>query len=576
VDLQQAHYIAAGEDGSQSFAAVHAIVHLSPDGTPQRVDAAGDVALATDAHGQVTSQQMQMELGPEGQARNGHFAGNVRFASEDAGKKETGGADDAQVAFDGKGRPTHALMNGNVSVNEQAPAAMRQLNAATMNLTLAGGGKQPSVLRAAEAFGPAGAHLQLFGDSAKGRSSTDVKADRLTGRFDPSSSVTELTGLDGTGHTTVERIALNPAGAQQSKDTSQGELLHLDFEPGTAGRSELARAEQKGSVTTVHEALATSGPKKGQPEVEHSRSDDAVFDAASDTLHLIGAVEVQDEASALFANQVDVNRATGESMATGSVRVAYVTTPTSGKTPQEPVHVLAARALGHKSNGLAEFFADPGGRVRMWQETSQVEAPQIDFYQKDKRLIAHGAPGSDAPDVRTVLAGNNSGKAPKPGKPQTAEGPIRVLSRSMVYTDAARTVEFTGGVRVLDQDGTMTSQQATVWLTAAQAPAQTTPAAGFMGGKVDRIIATGNVVLDQPGRKGTGEKLVYTAAEDLFVLTGTPASPPRVVDQAQGTTTGAALKFHSGDDSIEILGSLDGKQNGKQAGRVRTETRMSH
>jgi lipopolysaccharide export system protein LptA len=145
----------------------------------------------------------------------------------------------------------------------------------------------------------------------------------------------------------------------------------------------------------------------------------------------------------------------------------------------------------------------------------------------------------------------------------------------MVYTDSARTVEFTGSVRVVQQDGVLTSNQATVWLTPANAASSTVksaPAAssGFMAGKLDHMVATGAVVISQPGRRGTGDKLVYTASDGVYVLTGTKAVPPKVVDQAQGTTTGAALRFKSGDDSVEVLGSVDAKT----PGRVRSETRM--
>jgi lipopolysaccharide export system protein LptA len=84
------------------------------------------------------------------------------------------------------------------------------------------------------------------------------------------------------------------------------------------------------------------------------------------------------------------------------------------------------------------------------------------------------------------------------------------------------------------------------------------------------MIATGSVVVDQPGRKGTGDRLVYTASDGVYVLTGTKSAPPRVVDEAQGTTTGAALRFRSGDDSVEVLGSTDAKAGG----RVHSETRM--
>jgi lipopolysaccharide export system protein LptA len=84
---------------------------------------------------------------------------------------------------------------------------------------------------------------------------------------------------------------------------------------------------------------------------------------------------------------------------------------------------------------------------------------------------------------------------------------------------------------------------------------------------VDHIVVSGAVELEEPGRRGSGDKLVYTAEDRTFVLTGTKAVPPKVVDEAQGTVTGAALRFRSGDDSVEVL-SGDGAQ------KVRTETRM--
>jgi lipopolysaccharide export system protein LptA len=275
-----------------------------------------------------------------------------------------------------------------------------------------------------------------------------------------------------------------------------------------------------------------------------------------------------------------VDRGTGDAAANGSVRVNYVQAPRPGEpaaaSPPEPVHVLAARALAHKQTGLAEFFGDGTARARMWQGESQVEAPVLDFYRKEKRLIARGEAGSDAATVRTVLVNAKTGNAPAAGakKTQGSGGPVRIVSQEMIYTDSARTVEFDGAVRAVDADGTLTSKAATVWLT----PGSSQPgvaggadaSSGFMGGKVDHMIATGSVVIDQPGRKGTGDRLVYTASDGVFVLTGTKSAPPRVVDEAQGTTTGAALRFRSGDDSVEVLGSTDAKGGG----RVHSETRM--
>ena len=92
-----------------------------------------------------------------------------------------------------------------------------------------------------------------------------------------------------------------------------------------------------------------------------------------------------------------------------------------------------------------------------------------------------------------------------------------------------------------------------------------------MGGSVERVVATGHIEMEQPGRRATGEELVYTASDGMFVLTGTAAVLPKVVDQQQGTVTGASLRFHSGDENVVV------SNGGDSAGqRVRTETRVKN
>lgn len=582
IDLLTAHYISAGTSGAENASASHATIHTNAAGNPQKINAEGNVTLTSDQRGTVVSDKLDLDLGDKGQAQAAHLYGNVKYANDEGAKRENGRANDAKIAFDPTGRPIHALMTGAVNFLEQAPASSRNLESATLDLTLGGGGKEPSVVRAAEAFGPGGATLKLAGEDAKGRTSTDVKADKLVGRFAPAAKTTELTGLDGTGHSWVQRIVDAPSGTQMSKDTSTGDVLHVDFQSDGKGHSDLARAEQKGSVVTVREAVQVVHGKPGLPTVEHSRADDEIYEAEPNLAHLIGNVDVQDETSAMTADKVDVNRGNGDAFAYGAVKVTYLKAPEPGAapstTPQEPVHVLASRAIAHKSSGLSEFFGSGQDLARMWQGTSQVQAPVLDLFRAEKKLVAHGEPGSDAPAVRAVLAsasaaapGTSASAKKKPG----ASGTTHIVSKEMVYTDRARTVEFTGSVRVVDQDETLSSNQATVWLTQAapgSSPAKDAPEAssGFMGGRVDHMVASGAVAINQPGRRATGENLVYTAADGMYVLTGTKATPPKVVDQSQGTTTGAALRFKSGDDSVEVLGSVDGKT----AGRVRSETRM--
>ena len=77
--------------------------------------------------------------------------------------------------------------------------------------------------------------------------------------------------------------------------------------------------------------------------------------------------------------------------------------------------------------------------------------------------------------------------------------------------------------------------------------------------------------MKQPGRRGTGEQLTYTAATDSFALTGTAAKPPRVTGEQGSVVTGATLLFQGADSTIVVAGS---KGDAKAAGpaRVHTET----
>jgi lipopolysaccharide export system protein LptA len=91
---------------------------------------------------------------------------------------------------------------------------------------------------------------------------------------------------------------------------------------------------------------------------------------------------------------------------------------------------------------------------------------------------------------------------------------------------------------------------------------------------LERVVAFGQVAIARPGLAATGERLVYTAGDQVFLLTGTKDAPPKAVD-AQGTTSGAALRLRNtcdagGGVSVEALGEVPGEP----AQRVHTESRI--
>jgi lipopolysaccharide export system protein LptA len=104
-----------------------------------------------------------------------------------------------------------------------------------------------------------------------------------------------------------------------------------------------------------------------------------------------------------------------------------------------------------------------------------------------------------------------------------------------------------------------------------QKPAPTSALVGTSG-SLERVVVSGEVQLDEPGRHGSGEQLVYTAATGEYVLTGSSGKLPVIVDAQQGSVTGATLLFRSGTDAADSTIVVSGDAATKV--RVRTETEV--
>jgi lipopolysaccharide export system protein LptA len=258
------------------------------------------------------------------------------------------------------------------------------------------------------------------------------------------------------------------------------------------------------------------------------------------------------------------------------VKMNYVQDPAvaarAGAASDQPTHILADRAELQHATKIATFYGKP---VRMWQGGNQVQAPVIEVAQAEKRLTARGE-GSAPGQVHTVLSaweGDVSGKpgarpqaacsataaragAAKAGAGAEAKSPevVRIASGGLIYSDSLRQADFTGGFRADTVDGTIRAGSGTVFMQkTANAGSDADSAVPSLGGNLDRVVAAGHVELDKPGMHATGERLVYTASDRIVLLTGDAKAPPKAVG-AQGSTTGAALRFNSCDGSVEALG----------------------
>jgi lipopolysaccharide export system protein LptA len=591
-DFKDARYSSAGQVAQADLAQVH----LREDNSVERIDCINNVALEDGVQGRATSQRAEISLSETNRPKAALLSGGVRFDQQRPERQAQGESERANLEFDEHGDLSHVVMQGRVKTVERLRAP--EPNAATPERTLASDaldvwlaanvvGARPQV-RDIKATG-AVSMTTMGGRSVSDASARKFSGDLLTAHMVPVKGSPEISTVHGSGHTAIEQKGTDGIFQRSTGDTLDA-TFHQVAGAGGKTTSELASAVQQGGV-----AIERTVPSKvagAAADLQHATAQKASFDAATNHLTLTGDVAMNDPGRQILAAKVVIAQGSGDATADGGVKVTYQQAGSA-----EPAHVLAARAELTRSTGRAVFYGrSPSGAgvARLWQAGtggqggSQVEAPVLVFEEiggsekdkshKDSRLTARaetaGAPGM----VHAVLTEGNAIKGPKPaGQPAktSSTGVARIVSSEMVYYDLERRVDFTGGVRMVDGTGEVKAQSAVVYLSAAT-PASTAASGnaatvgGLLGGKLDRIVATHQIELTQPGRKATGERLIYTASDQMFVLTGTAAAPPRVVDAVQGSTTGAALRFHSGDNNVVVSG-VDGEA---PARKVETETRV--
>jgi len=614
--------------GEQTAQAELVAVRLRSDGTAEKVEAEGAVTLKDGEGGVVTAPRGVVLLNAASQPQSAVLSGGVKYGADGPLRQSQGEAAESRATFDKVGRLERVLLTGAVHLHERvrgsgaAGWSERELGAGAVDLAMDtnAGGK----VRLREATGTGDARLRLVNPPGKtgGATSSSLAGDVLTAHFARVNGAQHLTEVHGDGHTSLRRTS-----ATGVVNTSSGDSLEVKFRPaagaaahragqsrqknsndaGRLGTDEVASAVEQGHVVMMQQPVRKVG-ETGVPAEERATAERAAYDGDLERMTLTGNVQVSDASSVLWADRVVTEQKTGDATADGSVKVSYVqpkdesakgAAAKSGsakggasEADNEPVHVLAERAELKHDSQVAVFHGASGKPARLWQGASQVEAPMIQFEQKVKRLTAKGNGQGAAMGVRTVLAsaakkdsakGDGTGAKAKGGagldKVNDKASVLRVASRELVYSDETREAKFSGGVRVESADGSMRGQEAVVYLQGASAGGgkaaggKTVSGAGqsgFMGGGVERVVATGHISIDQPGRRATGEQVVYTADDGVFVLTGTAGLPPKIVDEQRGTVTGTLLRFHARDQSVVVS---NGGSNGAGQ-RVRTETRV--
>jgi lipopolysaccharide export system protein LptA len=281
-------------------------------------------------------------------------------------------------------------------------------------------------------------------------------------------------------------------------------------------------------------------------------------------LLLAGSPRVIDGGMTTTAVHMRMNRQTGEGFADDDVKTTY-----SELKPQpngallatsDPIHVTAQHMVGVKQPGVAHYM----GNVRLWQTANVVRAPKIDFDNEKRAIFADSDKSQTVSSV--FVQQSQDGKIT----------PVGVTADKLTYVDEERRARYAGNVLVKSTTGTVSTQQLDVYLKQAdpgskspppsQKPAQqrgpTLPGSDAPS-QIDHMIATGRVVVTEPNRRAVGDRLVYTADEGKYLLTG---KLPSIFDAEHGTVWGDSLTFYSRDDRVLV----ESKRSSPTITRART------
>src|SRR5436305_13797948 len=98
----------------------------------------------------------------------------------------------------------------------------------------------------------------------------------------------------------------------------------------------------------------------------------------------------------------------------------------------------------------------------------------------------------------------------------------------------------------------MTADKVDIFLQPRSTTSDNSSSSALGASRVEKILSQGNVILVQPKRRAEGEQLLYTSADEKYVLTG---GPPSIFDAEHGKVSGNSLTFYKRDDRVVVEGN---------------------
>ena len=432
----------------------------------------------------------------------------------------SGGQMNLKYAADGESLE-HALVAGDASIQIAGEPGKqgRQIVATTIDIALAPDGSTPTALLGREA-------VQLTFPPEPESPGRTIRSANIDAKGEPGKGLTRALFSGG--------VQYRERGGEIDRAVNSG-TLDVGLKPGMSSIDDAQFA---------HAVRFEEGRMVALSAAAH-------YDIDKGTLALTGAEpgalvpHVVNEQIAVDAVSIDVTLAGPKLKAAGNVRSELkpasngarpgetandVKMPTMLKQDQ-PVHVLGDNL---DYDGTSSKGTYTGG-ARLFQGETSIKGASIVIDNKAGNLGAAGG-------VTTTTVLEQVGKDKKKERVHSI-----ATANDFKYDDAARRMTYTKDAHMSGPEGDMTATRIELYLKPS-------------GDELERAEAYENVALREQNRETKGAKLIYTTANETYVVTGAPV---KIVDPCQRETIGRTLTFNKGADTIVVDGNA----------QIRTQTK---
>ncbi len=415
----------------------------------------------------------------------------------------------------------HALISGQASMQiaGEAGTAGRQIAAEMLDVTLAPDGVTPISLAGRDAV------VLTFPPEA-GKAGRTIRATAM-----------DAAGVAGKGLTKAlftGSVQFREQGADISR-AATSDSLEVGLKPGLSS-IDLARF--------AHSVRFEEGQMA-------ARAAAAIYDPEKGTLALSGVEpnaktpHVVNEQIAVDATAIDLTLDGPRVKAEGNVKselqpASKASKPgASGNDVKMPSMLKQDQAVFVVGNNLDyDGKISKGtytGAARLVQGETAIKGDTIVIDNKSGNLAASGG-------VTTTTMLEQTGKDQKKERVHSI-----ATSKEMAYDDALRRLSYLTDAHMSGPEGDMSAAKIDLYLKES-------------GDELERAEAFEKVTLREQSRETKGAKMIYTTANETYVITGTPVT---IVDQCKRETVGKTLTFNKGTDRIVVDGNA----------QIRTQTK---